>query len=174
MRTNRPLWEGATLELNWKVGWQFNKTKTLKTDSRGIEIDTARTPPSTNGSVERSFLTIPPVLLFKVFNSSLEQVGKRYDILKPSDQDPNRSSKEGAAFAQAFEEGLETFPILSKILGAFVPRVNWSLRWNGLEKLPGVSSVVQTMSLEHNYTSSFRKDFHYDLSTKSEIGRAHV
>jgi hypothetical protein len=149
LKTNRQLWPGATLEINWKVGWQYSRNTTITTDSLGVPtIGTT----SIAGSVERSFFSMPPVLLFKFFRSGLEDVGKKYDLLK-------NTKPADAALSEAFESGLEAFPVLNKILGQFVPRANWSLRWSGIEKIAGLSSVVQQMSLDHSYQSSFRRDY---------------
>src|SRR6185436_19440323 len=76
IRTNRALWEGASLEVNWKVGWQNNKQTTFVTDAAGFRLESSSTY-TTAGNVERSYLTIPPVFFLKVFNSSLENVGKK-------------------------------------------------------------------------------------------------
>jgi hypothetical protein len=154
LHTTRPLWEGASLDLNWKVGWQFAKTTTIKTLQDGTPVPGIV---STGGSVERSYLTLPPVLFFKAFNSSLEAVGKKYDQLietkSPTD-----------ALSESFEKGLEALPLLNKVLGDVAPRPNWALRWDGVEKLVGLKSFVDHMSLEHSYTSSFRRDFRGDLN----------
>jgi cell surface protein SprA len=150
LRTNRPLWTGATMNIDWKVGWQFNKSVSLQTDEFGIA--TPKTV-STAGSIERSYFTLPPVLFFKVFKSSLEEVGKRYDDLQAGGTPSND------AIAESFEKGLETLPFLNKLFGQYVPRPNWSIQWAGVEKIVGISSVVERMSLEHGYTSSFRRDF---------------
>lgn len=149
LRTTRPLWEGATLEINWKVGWQFNKNTTLTTDSLGTPILGAST---TTGNVERSFMSLPPFLIFKFAGSNLENVGKKFDEYK------NGQSRD-AALAQAFEEGLEALPFLNKVFGQFVPRANWTLRWDGLQKLSLLKSVFRQVSLEHAYQSTFRRDF---------------
>jgi cell surface protein SprA len=90
--------------------------------------------------------------MFKVFKSSLESVGKKYDELKSTE--PN-----DLALAESFEKGLETLPFLSKVFGPYFPRPNWALRWDGIEKIGGMSSVVDKMSLEHSYSSSFKRDF---------------
>ena len=141
------------MDVNWKVGWQYSKTTTLRTDSLGNPIPGTVT---TGGSVERSYLTIPSVLFLKVFKSNLEDVGKKFD----------RKIEEGkpanAALAEAFEEGLEALPLLNKVFGQYVPRPNWTLRWDGIEKIVGIKSFIQRMSLEHSYNSSFRRDFRGD------------
>jgi len=108
---------------------------------------------TTAGNVERSYLTIPPVFFFKVFNSSLENVGKKYDKLIAEEVPP------AEAATQAFEQGLEALPFMTKIFGQFWPRANWTIHWDGIEKIGGISSVVDRLSLEHVYSSTFRKDF---------------
>ena len=117
---------------------------------------------ATQGSTERSFLTLPPVFFLKVFKSNLEDVGKKYQaLIRGQNADPAKSAE---YLAESFEKGLEALPFLNKVLGQYVPRPNWSLRWDGLEKLAGIGSVVERMSLEHAYTARFRRDFRGDLS----------
>lgn len=157
LHTNRPLWEGATLDINWKVGWQYSKTTTITTDALGNPTPNIIT---SGGSVERSYLTLPPFLFLKVLNSNLEAVGKKYDQLMSAEKPPPAQ----AALAESFEKGLEALPFLSKIFGEFVPRPNWGVRWDGIEKLGGLRSVVDHLSLEHSYQSSFRRDFRGDIT----------
>jgi hypothetical protein len=149
LSTTRPLWPGASLKINWKVGWQLNKNTSFN-DSLGNRVNERTT---TSGSVERSYLSIPPFLMFKGLKSNLEEVGKLYGELS---SDPGRRD---AALAESFERGLEALPILRQLLGPYVPRPNWSLSWGGLEKIGGLSSFIQSMSLEHGYNSSFKRDF---------------
>jgi cell surface protein SprA len=87
-----------------------------------------------------------------VFKSSLEDVGKKYDQLK--EQKPPDE-----ALAESFEKGLEALPFMNKFFGQFFPRANWTLRWDGMEKIAGIGNYVERMSLEHSYSSSFRRDF---------------
>ncbi|TAK66927.1 MAG: cell surface protein SprA, partial [Bacteroidetes bacterium] len=167
LKTTRPLWEGASLDINWKVGWQYSKTTNITTDSLGIPtIKSERT----TGSVERSFLTLPPVLLFGAFKSNLEDVGKKFEA---NSESAEFEGKPGAAAADAFERGMEALPFLNKFFGQFVPRPNWSLRWGGIEKLAGIESWMQTLSLDHAYRSSFRRDFQLekDGSEKTDVER---
>ncbi len=152
-RTNRPLWEGASLEVNWKVGWQFSKSTSFATDSLGAPDLTRPSSVTTAGNIERSFLSVPPIFFLKVFRSNLEDVGKKYEKLIIEGASP------AAAAAESFEKGMEALPFLNKIFGQYVPRPNWSLRWDGLEKIGGLKSVVDRLSLEHAYSSSFRRDF---------------
>ncbi|HZY09827.1 MAG TPA: cell surface protein SprA [Bacteroidota bacterium] len=165
LRTNRPLWEGASIDINWKIGWQFNKTSTISTDSIGVP--TVRTV-TTSGSIERSFFTLPPFLLFKVFRSNLEDVGKKYDARIESGEQVNN------ALAESFEQGLEALPFFSKFFGQFVPRPNWTLRWDGVERITGLSSIIDRMSLEHSYASTFKRDFRGlpDGTEQTDVERA--
>ncbi|MBI3364836.1 MAG: cell surface protein SprA [Ignavibacteriae bacterium] len=158
LRTNRPLWEGATLEVNWKVGWQFSKSTTITTLDDGMPIPGVVT---VGGSVERSFLTLPPVLFLKVFKSNLEDVGKKFDQY-------SASKPANEALVEAFEKGMEAMPFLNKVFGQYVPRPNWTMRWDGIEKIYGLKSVFTKLSLEHSYSSSFHRDFRGDFLTGSE------
>lgn len=150
LKTNRPLWTGATMDLTWKVGWQFNKNTSVLTDAVGTPTPGTVT---TSGNIERSFFTLPPVLFFKVFKSNLEDVGKKYALMV------DEGRPEDEALAESFEKGLEALPFLNKVFGQFVPRPNWTVRWDGIEKLGGLNSFFERLSLEHAYTSGFRRDF---------------
>jgi len=149
LRTRRPLWKDADIELNWNIGWRYTRTTIMQSDSLGRQT---LSEPQIGGGIERSFLSIPPVLLFKFFKSGLEDVGKKYDELSKTEP-PNK------ALVKAFEDGLETLPILKKILGPYAPRPNWTLRWSGIERIAGLDAVFERLSLEHNYSSSIRRDY---------------
>ncbi|MEK9137313.1 MAG: hypothetical protein AAB393_09325, partial [Bacteroidota bacterium] len=154
LKTSRNLWEGARVDLNWSIGWAYSQTQNIQTDTiRGIPtiINTA-----TAGSVERSYLSFPDVLFLGMFKSSLKDVSKRYADLK-RDRDTTRSQEE--KLAQAFEEGFEALPFLKKVFGQYYPRVNWSLRWDGLEKIPLFGSFASRVSLEHAYTSNYTRQY---------------
>jgi len=153
-KTTRDLWEGARLDLNWSVGWAYNRTQNVLTDSLvGIPTVVNQT---VTGSVDRSFLTLPDVLFLGVFKTSLKEVGKKYTDLK-SDRGDLRSEEE--KLGQAFEEGFEALPFLRKIFGQFFPRINWGLRWDGLEKLPLFANYVSRLSLDHNYISNYTRQY---------------
>jgi len=149
LRTNRPLWEGASVDISWNVDWAFSRNVTVRTDSFGNPTSSA---PTTSGNVGRSYLSIPPVLLGKFFKSNLEDVGKKFEQYQ-NDRPRN------VALAQAFEDGMEALPLFKKLLGPFVPRPNWSLHWSGLEKIAGLSSVFQSLQVEHTYASTFKRGF---------------
>ncbi|MGB2867995.1 MAG: cell surface protein SprA, partial [Bacteroidota bacterium] len=151
MRTSRSLWEGAQLELNWNVGWSYNENKTIVTDSTGVPFERNRV---VTGDLDRSFISFPPVLIFKLFRTSIEDVNKKYEALKINHADPRADD---AKLSQAFVEGLEAFPVITKILGNIAPRANWTIRWDGLEKFSIFKSFAQRVSFDHSYSSSYRR-----------------
>ena len=154
LKTSRSLWEGARVDLSWSVGWSYNRTQNLSTDST-IGVPTI-TNNSTTGNVERSFLTLPDVLFLGMLKSNLKEVSKRYGELKNDGAD-TRSDEE--KLNQAFEDGFEALPILRKVFGQFAPRINWTARWEGLEKIPLFANFATRVSLDHAYNSSFNRSF---------------
>lgn len=151
LTTSRPLWQGAYLDLSWNLSWSFQRNQRIITDSSGVPRVTSLT---SSGSLGRSFLTLPPVFIFSIFKSGISSVASKYSELK---LDPTDKRTDDEKLAQAFEEGFETLPFLSKLLGGFLPRVNWRLRWDGLEKFSIFKSFAIRVSLEHAYTSNFEK-----------------
>jgi len=75
LRTTRELWKGATLTLNWKTQWNFNNNETLVTDSTGIP--TLQSNVATL-AISRSYLSVPPFLIFGVFNNTITNVVTHY------------------------------------------------------------------------------------------------
>ena len=147
-RTSKPLWEGAKIDLNWKVGWTVNRTTTLRGDDNGNLVVSNVV---STGSISRSFLSLPPFLFLSVFNNSIKKVSELYD--------PN-STDAGASLSSAFVEGFETFPWLSKLgffkdVAKYIPRPNWRITWDGLEKFFLFKSFAKRVSLDHTYSSSY-------------------
>ncbi len=148
LKTSRPLWEGARVDINWKVGWSINKSKNIVTDSLGNLNVTNIT---STGSLNRSFLTIPPVFLLSVFKSGIKEVAANYN---PKAPDPSKN------LSEAFVNGFETMPILSRVgfmkdLVNYVPRPNWRITWDGLEKMSVFQSFTKRVSLDHSYNSEY-------------------
>lgn len=147
-RTSRPLWSGAKLDLNWSVGWTVNKTTTLKSDQFG---NTSVSFISSTGTINRTFLSFPPVLFLKSFNSGIKKVHELFD---PNAPNPAKN------LSDAFIQGFESFPVASKLgflkdVARFIPRPNWRISWSGLEKLPLFKKVMQRVTLDHSYSSSY-------------------
>ena len=147
-KTQRPLWEGAKIDLTWKVAWSLNKSTTLTVDSLGHV--TPNGSPNVSGTLSRSFLSLPPVLFLSVFKSGIKTVHDKYD---PNSTDP-------MALSNAFEQGFESLPIFSnfkflKAVSDYVPRPNWRVTWDGLEKYFPFKSFAKRVSFEHAYVSDY-------------------
>jgi cell surface protein SprA len=149
IKTNRPLWEGARLDLNWDLRWSVNKNYQLNTDENGVQTITSTT---TTGRLERSYMAFPDFLMFSLFNTNMDAVSARYNELL---SDPTDTRTESELLAQAFEEGFEAVPWLRDLLGSFFPRVNYGIRWDGLEKWSLLEGLADRISLEHRYQSNF-------------------
>src|ERR1035438_5659428 len=84
IKTQRPLWEGAKIDITWKVAWSLNKSTTIVTDAQGNSSISGS--PSVSGTLSRSFLSFPPVLFLSAFNSGIKKVAAKYD---PQSTDPD-------------------------------------------------------------------------------------
>jgi cell surface protein SprA len=157
-RTNRPLWEGASIELNWSVNWNYNVNKTIQSDSLGFTSENNKV---VSGDITRSYLSFPSFLFFKFMNTSIEQVQKLYEF---AHDNPNDLRSNDAKISEAFQKGLEALPFGQKFLGNLVPRPNWTIRWDGLEKLALFSSFATRISLDHSYTSGYKENWSIDPS----------
>ncbi|MGB5288624.1 MAG: cell surface protein SprA, partial [Ignavibacteriaceae bacterium] len=120
LKTARPLWEGAKIDLNWNVNWSQNKNVTLSSDEFGnISI----TNTTSTGSLSRSFLSLPPSLPF--VESGIKKVNALYN---PNAENPRKS------LSEAFVNGFESIPFLSTLPGfsdvtKYIPRPNWRITW---------------------------------------------
>ncbi len=146
-RTSKPLWEGARFEINWKVGWSISKSTSLTTDSLG---QVAVTNQTSTGSISRSFFSLPPVFVFSFFKSGLKRVNDIY-AAGPQDQ---------ASLSTAFQQGFESMPWLGRLgflknVANYIPRPNWHITWDGLEKYYGFKSFAKRISLDHAYQSDY-------------------
>ncbi len=159
-KTSRPLWEGAKIDLSWKTGWSVNKNSTLTVNEDGtIFVSNI----NSTGTLNRSFLTLPPVLFLSAFKSGIKQVAELYNP-----QDPNSS------LSNAFVQGFESLPILAnfgflKDFTNYIPRPNWRITWDGLEKLPLLKSLADRISLDHSYTSSYTEGWKLSREGNEEI-----
>lgn len=147
-KTARPLWEGAKVDITWKVGWSLNKSTTLSTDDFGnVFISNI----NSSGTLTRSFLSLPPSLFLSVFNSGIKRVNELYNP---------QSSDASSSLSNAFIEGFESFPIFARLgfleeFAKYIPRPNWRFTWDGLEKIAFFQSIATRVSLEHSYSSGY-------------------
>jgi cell surface protein SprA len=163
IKTNRPLWEGARLDLNWDLKWSVNKNYQLRTDDQGLQTITSST---TTGRLERSYMAFPDFLMFSLFNTNMDAVNERYQELL---SDPTDTRTESELLAQAFEEGFEAVPWLRDLLGSYFPRVNYGIRWDGLEKWSLLEGLADRISLEHRYTSNFASSYRHSQDDGQRI-----
>ena len=163
IKTSRPLWEGATLDINWNVGWGSNATTTIQTDSLGNAFVTNVT---STGSIDRSFLSLPKFLLFDAFSDA--GITKVNALYNPSSENPTKN------LSQAFVDGFESLnwlakvPILSDVT-KYIPRPNWRINWTGLEKIPLFSGIADRVSLSHAYNSSYSEGWKITTDGVEEI-----
>jgi cell surface protein SprA len=157
-KTSRPLWEGAKIDINWKVGWGMNKNTTLTRDADGNLFVSNIT---STGNLNRSFLSLP----LPFFDTGIKKVNALYN---PNAEDPRKS------LSDAFVEGMETFAwartssVISEI-AKYIPRANWRISWDGLEKFPIFNIFTQRVSLEHSYNSSYTEGWKLTSDRKEEI-----
>ncbi len=161
-KTSRPLWEGATLDVDWKVSWGMNKTTQITTDDEGrVTIGNV----NSTGTIERSFFSMPPTFFLSVFKSGIKRVNELYN---PNSADP------AGDLSDAFVQGMESFSALSKIpilqqVAKYIPRPNWRLNWNGLEKFTFFKNFAKRVSLNHAYQSSYSEGWKLNTDGESEI-----
>lgn len=159
-KTARPLWEGAKIDINWNVNWSENKNVTLNADQFGNITITNTTA---TGSLTRSFLSLPPSL--PLVESGIQKV---YSLYNPNAENPRKS------LSDAFVEGFETFPLLSNLpvfsdVTEYIPRANWRITWDGLEKILFFKSLAQRISLDHAYSSSYTEGWKLTSEGNQEI-----
>jgi cell surface protein SprA len=157
-KTSRQIIEGLRIDLSWKVGWSYNRNETLHADDTTGAVTVQSVV--TTGDIERSYFSFPQVLSLKIFKNDISEVARRFQSLL-SDQADQRPDQE--KLAEAFEDGFETLPFLKSVFGRFVPRANWSLHWDGLEKLPYLRDIASRVSLESGYASTFSRRWRGNL-----------
>ncbi len=155
MRTNRQLWPGATLDLNWKSDFAYNKLQTVTTNPEGM-------PDYSNiiitQTYTRSYLSLPKFFFLAPLNNTIEHVIELYNVRKAQIAEPDtlkRNQLYLEALSESFHDGLESFAFLPKDLRKIMPSVNWTLRWDGIEKWGLLNGVARRITLEHAYVSTY-------------------
>ncbi len=154
-RTSRPLWQNASIDIDWKVGWGMNKSTRLTTDEFGnVTINTI----TSTGTLNRSFLYFPLFLS----KAGIKEVNDIYQ------NDPEKN------LSEAFVSGFESFSLLSKIplladVAKYIPRPNWRINWRGLEKISFFKGFAQSVSLSHAYTSGYTESWRIDPDGRTQI-----
>ncbi|MCX6140421.1 MAG: hypothetical protein NTX15_06260, partial [Candidatus Kapabacteria bacterium] len=157
-QTNRPLWPGATLDLNMRSDVGFSRNQRVITDAAG-------NPTFSNvikrETVEKSFISFPD-MPFGIFNDNVEHVISLYNERKVViEADPDTSSRNSRlleALATSFREGFESLALFSGDLARVMPSLNWTLRWDGIEKIGPFRGIAQRIFLEHAYQSTYTEN----------------
>lgn len=160
IRTTRPLWKGATLELNWRTQFGINRNQLTTTDAQGAMTFTNVT---LSEQYQRTFLSAPYWLFLAGFNNRPETVVERYrqlraQIIGTKNEDSLSIAEQMAlqnAMTDAFISGLQAFEFLPGVLQRYLPQVNWSLRWEGIEKFWLLEKFAQRITLEHSYQTFY-------------------
>lgn len=161
LKTSKPLWQGAQLDLTWKVGWGITRNTTMQTDSLG---NVSITNVLSTGTIDRSFLSFPPTFFLSMFGNGIKKV---HDLYNKDATDPN------ASLSDAFLKGFETFsviekiPILSKFF-RYVPRPNWTFTWTGLEQYD-LFSFAKRVTINHAYVSNYSEGWKINPDGFNEI-----
>ncbi len=157
MRTSRPLWDRAKLDLQWRSTFSYNRNQTVTTDATGVP-----TPSNVvvTRSYQRTFLSFPPILFVSPTGNTVERVVALYQERKQAIEQlgldtATKNQRLAEALSEAFAEGMEALAWLPPSLQKVIPRVNWSLRWDGLEKFGLWSKWVKSARLEHRYVSEY-------------------
>jgi cell surface protein SprA len=160
MKTARPLWEGAKIDITWNISWSENKNVSLTSDSSG---NLAISSINATGSTNKTFISLPTG--FRFIESGMNKVHALYN---PNASNPRQS------LTSAFVEGLEAIPFISGLpifeqIQQYIPRPNWRFTWDGLENLLFFKSIVQRMSLDHAYTSTYVEGWKLTSEGSEEI-----
>jgi len=158
-QTNRPLWPGATLDLNMKTDVGYSLNQRVVTDAFGV-------PEFTNVNkrltLERSFISFPDWFPFTAFNDNIENVIQLYRerkaVIETIADTTFKNQKLLDALNTSFREGFESLQLFSGELARIMPALNWTLRWDGIEKFPLFSGLAQRIFLEHGYISSYSEN----------------
>ena len=164
LTTSRPLWNGASINLNWKVSFGFSERDALNINSMGQPnlLFASKT-----GDISRTFLSIPPIpfLGSALLQSGIENVGQKYKQMVEaagSTVDSARfvlpTAEHNKIEQDAFMQGFETLPFFSGFLREYLPRLNYSFQWTNLEKFP-LFSFADHVSFRDAYAGSYRRTF---------------
>ncbi|MFC2130101.1 cell surface protein SprA [Bacteroidota bacterium] len=161
LSTTRPLWDGAVLELNWNSDVSYNRTRTVETDAFG---NPSYTNVMATESFNRSYLSIPAIFGWDVFNNDIDHVIELYEekrkIIAGGDTTltPEQNQALLNALGESFHDGLQSFSLFSGTIGKFLPAINWAIRWEGIENWGIWGGLVKTANIEHRYTSNYTEN----------------
>jgi hypothetical protein len=158
VQTSRPLWPGATLDLTMRTDVGFTRNQRVETDAAGVPTFTNIVKRQT---LDRTFISFPD-MPFGLSDDNVENVVRLYNVRKTAilanPDTTNRNSQLLNALAESFREGFESWQFFSGEIARAIPALNWTLRWDGIEKLPLFKGLAQRVFLEHAYQSNYTEN----------------
>ena len=158
-QTNRPLWPGATLDLNMRTDISFNQNQRVVTDAAGVPTFTNVNKRQT---IDRTFISFPDFMSFGLANDNVDNVIRLYQERRAEiEADPDttgRNSRLLDALTQSFREGFESLQIFGGEAAKVMPALNWTLRWDGIDKIWPFRGIAQRIFLEHSYQSTYQEN----------------
>lgn len=159
MQTSRPLWPGATLDISMKSDFGFSRNQRVITDAAGVP---SFANVNQRQTLERSFISFPNFITFGLGNDNVEEVVRLYNERRTAIEGIPDTARRNAllldALATSFREGFESLQLWSGDLARIMPALNWTLRWDGIEKLPLFKGIAQRVYLEHGYASTYTEN----------------
>lgn len=166
LATSRPLWDGANLSINWKLQFSYDQRNTLRLTREGVDDLIYY---SKSGDVTRSFLSIPELPFLGLKSSGISRVGELYLEKMSNIGAKTLAERDTVAIGvrnrlqrEAFMEGFESLPFFSGVLREFLPRLNYSFNWTGMEKF-FLFSFADRVSFRHGYNGNYRRNFRQNM-----------
>ncbi|HYM19837.1 MAG TPA: cell surface protein SprA [Candidatus Kapabacteria bacterium] len=172
LSTSRPLWTGASIRFNWKTSFSYDERDALRIGSNGSinPLQVMKT-----GDVSRTFLSIPPLPFINVSQSGIQRVGEKWDekasaagYVTQAQRDLMPAQLKNQLQVQSFMEGFETLPFFSGFLREYLPRLNYSFIWSGLEKFP-LFSFADRASFRSAYNGGYKRVFKLNPGDVEEL-----
>ncbi|MEP7233931.1 MAG: cell surface protein SprA [Ignavibacteriota bacterium] len=164
LQTSRPLWQGATITLNWKTEFTYDERDQLQILNDGgiLPLTTAKT-----GDVSRTFFSLPPLGFLNITQSGILNVGKKWidktNAIGATTDDLRNAlpaDTKNKLQVESFMQGFETLPFFSGVLREYLPRLNYSFNWGGLEKFPIFKLLsIDRVSFRSAYTGNYKRTF---------------
>lgn len=160
LQTSRPLWPGATLDLQMKSDFGFSRNQRVVTDALGVPTFTNVNQRET---LERSFISIPSWFIFSGFGDNMQTVvdlyaARRAQIEATTTDETVRDQRLREALSESFLEGFESLQLFTGRLAKIMPALNWTFRWDGIEKIGPLKGIANRVYLEHAYTSTYTEN----------------
>lgn len=175
LSTSRPLWEGATLSLNWKLQFSYDQRNTLHLNALGQD---SLTYYAKSGDVSRTFLSMPEVWFVespigRVADKYREKLGQNSVSITTDDngriaRDTMPPSLRNRLQRESFMEGFESLPFFSGLLREYLPRLNYSFNWTGLEKF-FLFSFADRASFRHGYNGTYRRNWRDNINDPGQL-----